>query len=228
MPGGGGLGGFRYRSQFAPRAIWLAVKRNKVGAYLHLYLAPGQPLLCQYVLQRSLEDGHAAATYDTWIRAHDKVPNPGVRLPEGGSQAVARKMLELAPELGSNEQTARAASIATRDCLPPSAPAHLAPAALARGATPRRPPSRSAAAKRKRAPKSPDSAASAPAARAVPDKGAVGVAPALPPLAASGRLPATAAGPTAAPPAKKKRGRPPKPKEAPAAAASPAGSLSRI
>jgi len=103
---------FRYRSQFTPRSIWLAVKRNKVGSFIYLYLAPGQPILFQYVLQRSNVDSRTAATYDTWIKSVEKAANPHIRMPSGGSAAVARKMLELAPNLGSNEQTLRVGTAA--------------------------------------------------------------------------------------------------------------------
>jgi hypothetical protein len=101
------LTAFRYRSQFAPRSIWLAVKRNKVGSFIHMYIAPKEPILFQYILQRSHTDSRRAASYDTWIKAVEKVANPNIRMPAGGSAAVARKMLEIAPNLGSNEQTLR-------------------------------------------------------------------------------------------------------------------------
>jgi hypothetical protein len=72
---------------------------------MHIFLAPGQPLLLQYMLERSLTDPRRAATYDTWITPCEKQANPHIRMPAGGSAAVAKIMLELAPQLGTHEQT---------------------------------------------------------------------------------------------------------------------------
>lgn len=109
------LTSFLYRAQFAPRSIWMAVKRNKVGSFVHLYLAPKEPILFQYILQRSHTDSRRAACYDTWIRAVEKTANPHIRMPAGGSAAVARKMLEIAPNLGTNDLTMRVASQAIQE-----------------------------------------------------------------------------------------------------------------
>lgn len=111
LENGGTLKSFRYRAQFSPRSIWLAVKRNnKVGTFLYLYLAPGLPILFQYVLQYHVSDSRCAATYDTWIRASEKIVNP--LFPTGSSDLVVRRMLELAPQLGSNDHTFRIGTMA--------------------------------------------------------------------------------------------------------------------
>jgi hypothetical protein len=106
------LAAFRYRSQFVSRSIWLAVKRNKIGSFIYVWIAPEQPILFQYVLQRSHGDSRRYVSYDSWIKSVEKAANPHIRMPAGGSAAVARKMLELAPQLGSKEHTFRIGSMA--------------------------------------------------------------------------------------------------------------------
>lgn len=99
------LAGFRFREDFSPATIWKMVKPNKLCAFVDLYLAPGEPLVLQFVLQRDKDDSRRAATFSTWMTRIQRKPNPHVRMPPGGAEAVTRKMLELAPRLGSTEQT---------------------------------------------------------------------------------------------------------------------------
>jgi hypothetical protein len=99
------LQNFRYKAEFPPSAIWKMVKPSKLCSNLQIYFAPGQPLLLQFVLQRDRLDSRRAATYSTWIAPLSRQPNPHVKMPTGGVSAVTRQMLDLAPRLGSAEQT---------------------------------------------------------------------------------------------------------------------------
>lgn len=101
------LNQFKYRADFAPSALWRMLKTSKLCAYLHLYFAPNQPLVMQYVLQRDKDDSRRAATYSTWVSPLTRQPNPHVKMPPGGAATVTRKMLELAPRLGSTDHTFR-------------------------------------------------------------------------------------------------------------------------
>jgi hypothetical protein len=127
----GDLSRFRYRADFAPAHIWKMVKPSKLCAHLHIYLAPDQPLLLQFLLQRDKDDSRRAATYSTWIAPIGRQPNPHVRMPSGGVAAVTQKMLEIAPQLGSADQTFRVCAEAIQmtggTAAPLDAPLQLAP-----------------------------------------------------------------------------------------------------
>jgi hypothetical protein len=107
---------FQYRARFVPRVLWLAVKRNKIGHYLYLQFAEKQPLLLQYVLQRSISDSTKVASYDIWISPMDKVSTAAAQItvPHGGPAMVTSKMMELAPHMGTPEHTAKVAAVAVK------------------------------------------------------------------------------------------------------------------
>ncbi len=63
--------------------------------------------MMQYVLQRDKDDSRRAATYSAWIAPITRQANPHIKMPNGGAAAVTRKMLELAPQLGTHEDTFR-------------------------------------------------------------------------------------------------------------------------
>ncbi len=109
------LNGFKFRERFRTRNLWLPVKRPKLSAYINLFLAPGEPLLMQSILDVDSADARRAATYSSWLRPFHREENPQLGLGNGGSAAVLDQMVRLAPRIRGPTETLRAASAALQE-----------------------------------------------------------------------------------------------------------------
>jgi hypothetical protein len=109
------LTGFKYRERFRTRSLWLPVKRPKLSAYVNLFLAPGEPLLMQSILDVDSADARRSATYSSWLRPFRREENPQLGLGNGGSAAVLDQMVRLAPRIRGPTETLRAASAALQE-----------------------------------------------------------------------------------------------------------------
>lgn len=119
----GSIDQFYFKARFHPRSLWLALKRPKLsGGYVHLFMCPGEPLLIQFLLQSDYLDSRQVATYSTWIKAVERVPNPnllifkkkGITDKEGACQVVER-MTQIQPSIGTLEETFQAARVAIHE-----------------------------------------------------------------------------------------------------------------
>ena len=86
---------FVYEGRFLPKSIWIPLKRMKLGTHIYLYLAPGQPLLVQYIIEQDNHDSQIMSTYNTWIGEINRGLNPHIQLPSGGIPEMAEKMINI-------------------------------------------------------------------------------------------------------------------------------------